>query len=180
MTERHATPFPPPSSAVPGTAASAAVDEDADAAAAETGQSSSANASVVAIFPDGTTVALDANEDPREVFADWLITSQNPWFAKSVVNRVWTWLMGRGIIHQPDDIRDDNPPCHPELKALLQARRKPQETLEELYLTVLSRRPSAEEVARALPSGKGVRLSRNDWIDLTWALLNNTEFLYRH
>ncbi|MCP4787459.1 MAG: DUF1553 domain-containing protein [Fuerstiella sp.] len=66
------------------------------------------------------------------------------------------------------------------LKALLEKRRKPQQTLEELYLMVLSRRPSAEEVTRAVPSGKRAKLKRSDWIDLTWALLNNTEFLYRH
>ena len=66
------------------------------------------------------------------------------------------------------------------LKAMFEARRKPERTLEELYLTVLSRRPSASEVERALQYGTGGRLTRNDWVDLTWALVNNTEFLYRH
>jgi hypothetical protein len=53
------------------------------------------------------------------VFADWLVTAQNPWFAQNYVNRVWSWLLGRGIIQEPDDIRPDNPPSNPELLAQL-------------------------------------------------------------
>jgi len=73
-----------------------------------------------AMFPDGTKVRVPPNRDPREVFADWLIQPKNPWFAKAIVNRVWGWLLGRGIIHEPDDIRDDNPPSNPELLAYLE------------------------------------------------------------
>ena len=77
-------------------------------------------APLTAIFPDGTKIQLDPNRDPREVFAEWLITPKNPWFTRSIVNRVWAWLLGRGIIHEPDDIRDNNPPSHPELLAYLE------------------------------------------------------------
>lgn len=73
-----------------------------------------------AVFPDGTEIQLPANRDPREVFADWLIRAENPWFTRSIVNRVWAWLLGRGIIHEPDDIREDNPPSNPELLAYLE------------------------------------------------------------
>ena len=68
-----------------------------------------------AIFPDGVPVEIKSGEDPRVVFADWLVSSSNPWFARNIVNRVWSWLMGRGLIHDPDDIRPDNPPVHPKL-----------------------------------------------------------------
>jgi len=56
-----------------------------------------------AVFPDGTIIELPPGRDPREVFADWLIDAKNPWFARHIVNRVWYWLMGRGIVHEADD-----------------------------------------------------------------------------
>jgi hypothetical protein len=79
-----------------------------------------ATAPLAAVFPDGTKIQLSRDRDPREVFAAWLISPKNAWFARSIVNRVWAWLLGRGIIHEPDDIRDDNPPSNPELLAYLQ------------------------------------------------------------
>lgn len=74
---------------------------------------------VEAAFPDGTRAVLPPDRDPREVFADWLITPDNPWFAQAAANRLWAWLLGRGIVHEPDDIRPGNPPSHPALLAHL-------------------------------------------------------------
>ena len=73
-----------------------------------------------AVFPDGTPAKLVPDRDPREVFTDWLVAPENPWFARNVVNRIWSWLLGRGIIHEPDDVRPDNPPGNPELLAYLE------------------------------------------------------------
>jgi hypothetical protein len=72
------------------------------------------------IFPDQTVAHLSADRDPRAVFADWLIRPENPWFTRAIANRVWFWLLGRGIVHEPDDLRPDNPPSNPELLALLE------------------------------------------------------------
>lgn len=66
-------------------------------------------------FPDGSPADLTADRDPRTVFADWLVDARNPWFTRPIANRVWAWLMGRGIVHEPDDFRPDNPPANPEL-----------------------------------------------------------------
>jgi hypothetical protein len=71
-------------------------------------------------LPDGTQVRLTGEQDPRALFAAWLVAPGNPWFARNISNRVWSWLLGRGIIHEPDDIRPDNPPSHPELLAYLE------------------------------------------------------------
>ena len=73
-----------------------------------------------AAFPDAAPVSLAPGDDPREAFANWLISPKNPWFARNLVNRVWFWLLGRGIIHPADDIRPDNPPANPELLAFLE------------------------------------------------------------
>ena len=93
----------------------------------------------MAVFPDGTRVRLAPDRDPRQVFADWLTAPGNPWFARSIVNRVWSWLLGRGIIQEPDDIRPDNPPSNPELLAYL-AREfiASQYDLNHLYRLILN------------------------------------------
>lgn len=74
---------------------------------------------MTAELPDGTKVRIGAEQDPREVFANWLLTPGNPWFARALANRVWAWLMGRGVVQEPDDIRPDNPPSNPALLAVL-------------------------------------------------------------
>jgi len=68
-----------------------------------------------AVFPDGKAVQIPPGTDPRRVFADWLVRPENDWFTRNIVNRVWAWLLGRGIVDEPDDVRPDNPPTHPEL-----------------------------------------------------------------
>ncbi|HLA40217.1 MAG TPA: DUF1553 domain-containing protein, partial [Candidatus Glassbacteria bacterium] len=80
----------------------------------------SADTSRAAVFPDGTPTPVSPDQDPRGAFADWLIAPKNPWFARNIVNRIWSWLLGRGIVHEPDDIRPDNPPANPELLAWLE------------------------------------------------------------
>jgi len=53
--------------------------------------------------------------DPRVDFAEWLTAPENPWFARNIANRVWYWLLGRGIVHEPDDMRSTNLPENPAL-----------------------------------------------------------------
>jgi hypothetical protein len=72
---------------------------------------------VVPKLPDGTVVELVANVDPRIAFTDWLVDSNI--FAVNAVNRIWYWLLGRGIVHEADDISDDNPPQNAALLGML-------------------------------------------------------------
>jgi hypothetical protein len=92
-----------------------------------------------AVFPDGTPARIAPGQDPREVFAAWLVAPNNPWFTRSIVNRVWFWLIGRGIVHEPDDIRPDNPPVNPELLAFLEQELvKSRFDLRSLYRLILN------------------------------------------
>ncbi len=72
-----------------------------------------------AALPDGTAVRVPAGTDPRAVFADWLLEPGKRRFARSVANRAWSWFLGRGVVHEPDDLRPDNPPAIPGLLELL-------------------------------------------------------------
>ncbi len=60
-------------------------------------------------------VDVPADQDRREVFAEWLTAPDNPFFAKVAVNRIWGHLMGRGIVEPVDDFRDSNPPSNAPL-----------------------------------------------------------------
>src|SRR6185369_1108162 len=51
----------------------------------------------------------------REQLAGWVASKDNPYFAKSYVNRLWAYLLGTGIIEPIDDIRAGNPPSNPQL-----------------------------------------------------------------
>lgn len=73
-----------------------------------------------ALMPDGSSLLLRPADDPRQAFANWLVRADNPWFARNAVNRIWAWLMGRGIVEEPDDLRSDNPPSVPRLLASLE------------------------------------------------------------
>src|SRR5262249_55945620 len=66
-------------------------------------------------FLKGAVPALPAGKDRREGFANWVTSPDNPYFAKSLANRVWYHLMGRGIVDPVDDFRDSNPPSSDEL-----------------------------------------------------------------
>ncbi len=54
-------------------------------------------------------------KDRREVMANWLASPENPYFATNLANIVWAHFMGRGIIHEVDDVRVSNPAVNPEL-----------------------------------------------------------------
>ncbi len=54
-------------------------------------------------------------QDRRVKLAAWLSSPSNPFFAKSLVNRIWYHLLGRGIVEPVDDFRDSNPACNDEL-----------------------------------------------------------------
>ncbi len=63
----------------------------------------------------GPELALDRYDDPREALARWMIDPDNPFFARTMANRMWAHFLGRGIIHPLDDARSTNPPSNPEL-----------------------------------------------------------------
>jgi hypothetical protein len=60
-------------------------------------------------------VSIPNDARRRESLADWLVSKENPFFAKAVVNRVWSYFFGKGIIDPVDDIRASNPPVNAAL-----------------------------------------------------------------
>ncbi len=53
--------------------------------------------------------------DRRVVLAEWLASRDNPMFARNLANIVWAHFLGRGIVHEVDDVRVSNPPSNEPL-----------------------------------------------------------------
>jgi hypothetical protein len=110
-----------------------------------------------AVLPDGKKVTLAPDQDPRAIFADWLV--RDPQFARNLVNRAWSWLLGRGIVQEPDDFRADNPPANPELLAYLAGQfTAAGYDFQQLYRLILN---SKTYQLAALPQSSGPEAAAN-------------------
>jgi hypothetical protein len=86
----------------------------------------------------GAAPEIEPGADPRQALADWVISKENPFFAKVIVNRVWADLMGRGLVDPVDDLRSTNPPSNgPLLDALAEQFRKDGYDLKKLIRTIM-------------------------------------------
>ena len=65
--------------------------------------------------PGQGELPIPSDADRINAFAEWLTQPTNPFFAKVEANRIWSQLLGRGIVEPIDDFRDSNPPSNPEL-----------------------------------------------------------------
>jgi len=57
----------------------------------------------------GQSEPIELDRDPRGELMDWLREPTNPYFARSIVNRVWSNYFGVGIINPTDDMNLANP-----------------------------------------------------------------------
>jgi hypothetical protein len=132
----------------------------------------------------GSTGPVPTDGRRRMALAAWVTSKDNPFFAKSAANRIWSYFFGRGIIEPVDDIRASNPPSNPalldaltkdfidhgfDLRQLMRTitnSRTYQSSLTtnewnagdtENFSHAVPRRLSAEELADALTMATGVR-----------------------
>ncbi len=64
---------------------------------------------------DGEPLEFDATEDRRVHLAAWLTSPENPYFARSITNRVWANYYGVGLVEPVDDMRTSNPASNERL-----------------------------------------------------------------
>ena len=107
----------------------------------------------------GAARPVAPGEDPREVVADWIISNENPYFARVAVNRVWAELMGRGMVEPVDDLRATNPPSNPALLDALAADFRAQGyDLKKLIRRIMS---SDAYALSSIPNDRNVADTRN-------------------
>ena len=63
----------------------------------------------------GPDFELNRYDDPRAALAEWMTSPINPFFARTMANRMWGHFLGRGIVHPIDDSRSTNPPSNTAL-----------------------------------------------------------------
>ncbi|MBI3412338.1 MAG: DUF1553 domain-containing protein [Planctomycetes bacterium] len=92
-------------------------------------------------FPYQIAFMPPADLSRREHLAKWITSKENPYFAKSYANRVWSYLLGVGIIEPVDDIRAGNPPTNPPLlDRLTEEFMKSNFNVQELIKTICKSR----------------------------------------
>ncbi len=64
---------------------------------------------------DSKPLPMDTPTDRRDALADWLVSPENPYFARAIVNRVWANFFGVGIVEAVDDLRVTNPASNEKL-----------------------------------------------------------------
>jgi hypothetical protein len=66
--------------------------------------------------PDSSPTPLPRDQSGRLQLAEWLTSDQNPLTARVLVNRVWAWLFGKGLVLSTENFgTTGEAPSHPEL-----------------------------------------------------------------
>jgi hypothetical protein len=97
-------------------------------------------------FLGGPVAEVAPGKDRREALAQWMTSPNNPFLAKSVVNRIWYHLMGRGIVDPVDDFRDSNPSANDDL-------------LDTLAKDFVAKKFDAKHVIRTVMNSRTYQLS---------------------
>src|SRR5439155_22162 len=82
-----------------------------------------AGLTAISTLPSDFGLSADAPEQERRVkLAEWIANPANPLSARVMVNRVWHYHFGRGIVGTPNDFGvNGERPSHPELLDYLAA-----------------------------------------------------------
>ena len=87
----------------------------------------------------GSSLALESDDDPREVLVDWMTDPSNPYFAHVMANRIWAEMMGHGLVEPVDDIRATNPASNePLLDHLAEVFRQSDYDIKHLIRTIMN------------------------------------------
>jgi Protein of unknown function (DUF1553)/Protein of unknown function (DUF1549) len=97
-------------------------------------------------FMGGKLPDIAPGRDRREALGKWMASPENPFVPKSVANRIWFHLMGRGIVDPVDDFRDSNPSANDEL-------------LDELARDFVKNKFDAKHLIRTIMNSRTYQLS---------------------
>jgi len=114
-------------------------------------------------FFAGTSQQQITQGSGRRELAAWVASPQNPLTARVIVNRVWQWHFGEGLVHTPNNFGLlSEPPTHPELLDWLTAQfLEDGWSLKKLHRRILL--SAAYQRASAIPRGQLAHDPDNHW-----------------
>ena len=91
-------------------------------------------------FVNGNQLGLGADDTlRRKQLAQWMTSTENPWFAAAVVNRLWAQLVGQGFYEPVDDLGPDRQCTAPQtLNYLVSTFQANDHDLKWLFRTIMS------------------------------------------
>jgi hypothetical protein len=108
----------------------------------------------------GRKLPAEEKGSGRLELAEWITGAKNPLTARVIVNRVWGWHFGQGIVATPDDFgARGEPPSHPELLDYLASRfMEDGWSIKKLHRRIMLTRTyqtaSSDDAANALKDSK--------------------------
>jgi len=100
---------------------------------------------------DGKSLQMDDPSDRREILADWLVSRENPYFARSIVNRIWANFMGVGLVENIDDLRVTNPASNEKLLSAMAKFLADQKFDVKALMRAILQSESYQRSSKALP-----------------------------
>ncbi|MDC0267919.1 DUF1549 and DUF1553 domain-containing protein [bacterium] len=103
---------------------------------------------------DADPLRMDDPSDRRTHLADWITSPDNPYFTRSVVNRIWAALLGTGLIEPVDDLRVSNPASSEALLSALSDYLIQKEHDLKSLMQVILQSETYQRSSRILPQNK--------------------------
>ena len=103
---------------------------------------------------DGAPIDINAPEDRRVYLADWLTAKENPFFSRSITNRVWANFFGVGLVEAVDDMRESNPASNEELLSAASDYLKDQNFDLKALMRVILQSAAYQRSSQPLPENK--------------------------
>lgn len=118
-------------------------------------------------FFSSSDISIPTNQSRRLQLANWLTDPQNPLTARVMVNRIWYWLMNRGIAEQLDYLGN------------MSSLPSNQELLDELSLRFIKNNGSIKSLISSIVKSKVYQLS-NEHLDNSFEKDPDNQFFWRY
>jgi hypothetical protein len=70
---------------------------------------------VQARFLDGKEPRWKDETGTRPTLVEWMTAADNPYFARAIVNRLWSYFFGTGLVNAAEGANEESPASHKEL-----------------------------------------------------------------